>query len=145
MSFARHMGIRQRGDAPSYTLCSPCYEGLALGAPNAWTCRLLGALIKGVRSGNALNHWTNIVCSPCGGGAAWRCVQLRPMLTLLRGAGSRRAQCLDTPPAWCLGESWVRKCAKSLDKYRLLAIWEWGSVEMRPATPYAHPATRGWL
>jgi hypothetical protein len=40
-SFARHMGVRQLGDAPSYILCSPCYEGLAVGAPNAWTYRRL--------------------------------------------------------------------------------------------------------
>ena len=58
-----------------------------------WLC------LKRVGSENALNHWANIGCSPYGSEAAWRCVQLRPMLTLLRGTGSRRAQCLDTPPA----------------------------------------------
>ena len=35
------MGVRQRGDASNYGLCSSCYEGLALGALNAWTHRLL--------------------------------------------------------------------------------------------------------
>ena len=93
-------------------LCSYCLHFLHF-------CRLLGVLeIAG--PGGALNHWTNVVCSPCGSGAAWRCVQLRPMLTLLRGAGSRRAQCLDTPPAWCFKEGWARGCAESLDKCRLL-------------------------
>ena len=38
------MGVRQRGDASSYGLCSSCYEGLALGALNAWTHRLLDVL-----------------------------------------------------------------------------------------------------
>ena len=92
------MGVMQRGDASNYDLCSSSYEELALGAPNAWTHRLLDVL-KRVESENALNHWANIVCWPYGSEAAWRCVQLRPMLILLRGTGSRRAQCLDTPPA----------------------------------------------
>ena len=34
--------------------------------------------LKRVGSENALNHWANIVCSPYGIEAAWRCVQLWP-------------------------------------------------------------------
>ena len=56
------MGVRQRGDASSYGLRSPCYGGLALGALNAWTHHLLN-VSKRVGSENALNHWTNIVCA----------------------------------------------------------------------------------
>ena len=97
-TFARHMGVIQRRCASNYDLCSSCYEGLALVALNAWTHRLLDVL-KRVGSENALNHWTNFVCWPYGSEAAWSCVQLRPMLILLRGTGSSRAQCLDTPPA----------------------------------------------
>ena len=57
------MGVRQLADASRYGLCQPCYEGLALGALNAWTHRLLNVWDR-VGSGNALNHWTNIVCLP---------------------------------------------------------------------------------
>ena len=42
------MGVRQRGDASSHGLRSPCYEGLALGALNAWTHRLLVLLSQRV-------------------------------------------------------------------------------------------------
>ena len=64
-----------------------------------------------------------LVCSPYGGGAARSCVQLHPVLTLLQGAGPRRAQCLGMPPAWCPKGGSTRGCAESLGKSRLLVKW----------------------
>ena len=86
-----------------YALCPPYYAGLALvGAPNAWTHRLLDVL-KRIGSGNALNHCTNIVCSPYMGvrqlGDAPSYTLCPPYYEGLALHGSRRAQCLGTPPA----------------------------------------------
>ena len=69
------MGVRQRGYASNYELYSSCNEGLAPGALNAWTNRLLD-VSKRVESENALNHWANVVCWPYGSDEAWICVQL---------------------------------------------------------------------
>ena len=91
------MGVGQRRGASGYGLCLPCYEGLTLGALNAWAYRLLN-ILKRAGSAGALNHWPNIVFSPYGSGTAWGRVQLRPIFTMLRGTGSSRAQYLETPP-----------------------------------------------
>ena len=86
-------------DASSYTICSPRYEGLALGALNARTHRLNCLICKEGWFRGCAESLDKYRLLAIWSEPAWRRVKLHPMLTILRVTGSRRAEGLDTPLA----------------------------------------------